>query len=129
MQRLVLPHSLANYTFFATFRFSLSDLVDPDSAVQVGKLKGVQAILSGRFFDEGEGVRVFLEIVSIETVLMMVKEELLIPSSEIPRSVSISPDNYNDALFVLDELYEVHSAHSEDFAVKLWTTRGNGATY
>lgn len=109
--------------------FSLSDLVDPGSAVQVGKLKGVQALLSGRFFDEGDKVRVFLEIVSIETGLLLLKEELVIPRSEIPQSISISPDNYNDALFILDELYEVHGAHSQDFAVKLWTTRGNGATY
>ncbi len=29
---------------------SLSDLVDPESAVQVGKLKGVRAIFSGVFF-------------------------------------------------------------------------------
>ena len=109
--------------------FSLSDLVDPSTSIEVGRLKGIQALVSGRFFEEATDLRIFLELTDIETGVLLSKEELLVPRGLIPPSVSIRPDNYNDALYLLEELAEVHGANSQDFVVKIWITRGNGATY
>ena len=52
----------------------------------------------------------FLELVSVETGIVIAKKEITIPRGDIPSSLSILPDNYNDALYILDELYEVVNA-------------------
>jgi hypothetical protein len=108
---------------------SLSDLVDPESAVQAGKLKGVQAIFSGNFFESGDRILVYLDLTSVETGTTIAKSEISISRAAIPPAITVVPDNYNDALFVLEELSEVVNADNKDFVVKAWTKRGNGGTY
>jgi len=108
---------------------SISDLVNPKTSVRIGMLKGVQAILKGNFFESDITVQVFLELISIETGTLIAKTELTIPKSIIPRTVSTLPDNYNDAMYVLDKIYDVTSADSDDFVIRLFTTRGDGATF
>ncbi len=70
-----------------------------------------------------------LELVDIETGTLSGKAELTLSKLTIPASVSILPDNYNDAMYVLDELSEVQNAGNEEFVVKAWTTRGDGGVY
>ena len=48
-------------------RWSLSDLVNPQTAVNFGKLSGVQAILVGSVADEGSYLRVNGRLISTET--------------------------------------------------------------
>ena len=108
---------------------SLSDLFDQSTVKETGKLKGIEGIFSGRFFDLGLDVRLFLELVDIERGTVINKTQLLIPKSLIPTSVSIIPDNYNDAMFVIDELSEIQNADNPDFMVKAWTPKGEGGIY
>ncbi|MBW8003316.1 MAG: DUF4384 domain-containing protein [Planctomycetes bacterium] len=112
-----------------TLELSLSNLFDQSTVPQVGKLKAIQAIFSGRFFEEGAEVRVFLELVEIESGTLVKKASFGLPRSAIPASVSVLPDNYNDALFVIEELAEVQNADNRDFVVKAWTPRGEGGVY
>ena len=112
-----------------TLELSLSDFFEQGTVAEVGKLKGIEGIFSGRFFDAGENVRVFLELVDIESRILVRTAELALPKSTISVSVSIRPDNYYDAMYVLDELSEVQNAGNEEFVVKAWTRRGDGGTY
>ena len=108
---------------------SLSDLVDSSSAVRVGQLKGMQALITGNFFNGDSAVTVFLNLVQIETGTLLSKIEFDVPKNSIPASVSIVPDNYNDALYVLNELSNMGEGQSDELGVKVWTTRGDGGTY
>jgi hypothetical protein len=112
-----------------TLELSLSDLFDQSSAPQAGKLKAIEGLFSGRFFDEATEVRVFLELVDIESGTVIRKASFVIPKSAIPVSVSVLPENYNDALFVIEELAEVQNADNREFIVKAWAPRGNGGVY
>jgi hypothetical protein len=113
----------------AAIELSLSDLFDPQTAVDTGRLKGIQGLLRGRYFDEGSMVRIYLTLMDVESGLVAAKTEVLIPKTELPDTISILPQNYNDALYVIDELSQIQSADPADFQVKLWTVRGEGATY
>ena len=108
---------------------SLSDLSDSAQSPKLGKLKAIQGLISGRFFDTDDTVQVFLELLNVETGTILSNTKIHIPKSEIPTSISIKPQNYNDALYVLDELAEVENADNQDFIVKLWTKRGDGGIY
>jgi hypothetical protein len=108
---------------------SLSDLSDPKQSLKMGKLKAIQGLISGRFFDTDETVQIFLELLNLETGMVLSSTEVRIPKNEIPTSVSIKPQKYNDSLYVLDELAEVENADNQDFIVKLWTKRGDGGIY
>ena len=112
-----------------SIELSLSDLIDSAQSPNVGKLKAIQGLISGRFFDTDDTVQVFLELLNVETGTILSNTKIYIPKSEIPASVSIKPQNYSDALYVLDELARVENADNKDFIVKLWTKRGDGGTY
>ena len=48
-------------------KLSLSDLIDPDSIVDLGKILGVDAIVSGTITDLGKSLKVNARIISTET--------------------------------------------------------------
>ncbi len=112
-----------------TVELSLSDMFDQDTGVKAGKLKSINAIITGRFFDSGSAVKLFPELIDVESGTVLKKEEVVIPKSEIPPGVSVLPDNYNDALYVMDQLREVQNSGKGAFTVKAWIDRGNGGTY
>ena len=110
-------------------RFGLSGLVDENTRVEPGRLKGLQGILSGRYYDSGESVRLYLELLDLETGTIISSKEVILPKNEIPGNIHILPDNYNDALFILDELADLKNTGPGLLTVKAWTKRGNGGTY
>ncbi len=69
---------------------SLNDLFDQSTVKEAGKLKGIEGIFSGRFFDLGMDVRLFLELVDIESGTVIDRAQLLIPKSLIPTSEAIT---------------------------------------
>ena len=123
----------------AAQELSLSDMVDQKTAVPAGRIKGVQALLSGTFFEAGAGVRLFLELLSVEKGTVMSRAEVLVPKTAIPASVSIRPDNYDDARYVREQLAAVQPSAGAaaagaapaggTFAVEAWNVRGDGGTY
>jgi hypothetical protein len=116
-------------TILEEVNFGLSGLVDKSTAIKPGQLRGLQGILSCRFFNEGEIVRVFSELLNVETGLIMSSKESIIQKTDIPRHITILPDNYNNAMYVIDELSELMNASNENFVIKTWTKRGDGGTY
>jgi hypothetical protein len=108
---------------------SVSDLSDPATAPKLGKLEGVAALLFGKYFNSDKNVRLSVSLVKIETGIAIGSADVLIPKSAIPTTLSILPDNYNDAMFVLNELADITGNDNATFAIKLWTVRGDGATY
>ena len=113
----------------AAIELSLNDLFDPATVVEVGSLRGIQALLGGRYFDDGEVVRVYLSLTDVGSGLVAANSQVVLPKVELPDSVSVLPENYNDALFVIEELSQIQESDPADFQVKLWTVRGEGATY
>lgn len=109
--------------------YSISDLVDPSTKIRIGKLKGVNSIIDGNFFDTGTSVKIFLKLVDVETGIATSFPKIEIPKSAIPSSISIYPDNYNDAVYVLNELSKITADNDSALNIKVWTPRGNGATY
>jgi hypothetical protein len=88
----------------------------------------VQALLSGSFFDSGAEIEVHLQRVSVETGTLLSKAGILVPKRTIPATVSILPDNYNDALHVLEQLASLQGTGGA-FKVRAWSVRGDGGTY
>jgi hypothetical protein len=112
----------------AAQELSLSDLADRTTAPSIGNIKGVQALLSGSFFDAGEEIEVHLQLVSVESGTLFGKAAVSVPKRTIPAAVSILPDNYNDALYVLEQLASLQGTGGA-FKVKAWSPRGDGGTY
>jgi len=108
---------------------NLSDLVDQTTPASIGKIKGVQALLTGSFFDVGGEVKVYLQLLSLESATALGRAELALPKRAIPPMISILPDNYNDALYVLEQLASVQGTGDGSFQVKAWNVRGDGGTY
>jgi hypothetical protein len=107
----------------------LSDLNDPETAGRVGNLEGIQGILAGSFTDAGETVTVFLKLVAVETGTPIAESSLELPKRLIPSSVSIVPDNYGDAVDVMDQLSAPQGSPGGNLKVRAWTRRGDGGTY
>ncbi len=113
----------------AAVELSLNDLFDPETVVETGSLRGIRALLGGRYFDEGEAIRVYLTLTDVGSGLVAANSQVVVPKVELPDSVSVLPENYNDALYVIDELSRIQDSDAGDFQIKLWTVRGEGATY
>jgi hypothetical protein len=107
---------------------SMSDIFDQSTAVPLS-LKGIQAILSGTFFDAGTDVKVFLELQDVGSGASRGKVEATLSKADVPTGISILPGNYADAVSVLEELGAIQNADAKDFKVKVWTDRGDGGTY
>jgi hypothetical protein len=107
---------------------SMGDLFDASTAVPVN-LKGIEAVLSGTFFDAGTVVKVFLELQDVGSGASRARTEVDLPKTDIPAGVPVLPENLAGALSVLDELGSIQSSDAKDFKVKIWTDRGDGGTY
>jgi hypothetical protein len=112
-----------------THKLHLSGLFEEKGLPDVGELKGIQAILSGTFFDGAEFVTVFVELVSIESGLTSGKIEVQLPKAELPSGIAVLPGNYSDAIKLLEELKQVGSSSGGQFEVRAWTSRGDGGIY
>jgi hypothetical protein len=112
-----------------TQQLNLSDIFSEKDPVRIGNLKSIKAMLAGRFFDAGKDLEVFLEMIAVETGTVSGSAKVVIPKTLIPRNVSLLPDNYNDAVAVLNELKKIDPNENRNLMVKAWTKRGNGGTY
>lgn len=112
-----------------THKLHLSGLFDEKGLPDVGELKGIQAILSGTFFDGADFVTVFVELVSIESGLTTGKIEVQLPKADLPGGLTVLPGNYADAVELLEELKQVQSSSDGQFEVRAWTSRGDGGIY
>jgi hypothetical protein len=108
---------------------NLSDLFEEPAETIIGKLKGVRAILGGRFYKQGSDVKVFIELIDIVQGTYYGKTSFLFPGDEISQSMPITPDNYDDAVAVIDKVKEIDKANPEDLDISAWPNRGAGGVY
>ena len=107
----------------------LIGLFDESAAAEIGVLKSVRALLGGRYFSAGTEVHLFLELVDVESGTVLGKKQVSFPRTKAPTNTQLIPDDYDDAMFVIEELSEVQSTGAGALVVKAWTKRGNGAVY
>jgi hypothetical protein len=108
---------------------SLQDLFSQKDPVRLGQLKAVKAVVSGRFFDAGRNIEVFLDLVSVETGAALGNAKTSILKSKVPTTVKLLPDNYQSAVATMDRIQKVAVGDSADLDIKVWTKRGDGGVY
>ncbi len=107
--------------------FQHSGFVDENQLVRMGELNAVKGLLLGNYYDTGTDVSIYLKLIEVETGTIIASEEMIILKNNI--SASIIPDNYSDALYIINEITNISDTSNEDLIVKAWIERGNGATY
>lgn len=97
-------------------KLAASGLIDPATAVKVGKLLGARGILTGTAMDQGENLEVHVRLLNIET-----GEVALAMTQIMPRAVKtfISP--------MWAEINRIKK-ESPSFNVRFWADRGLGPT-
>jgi len=108
---------------------NLSDLTEEPSESIIGRLKGVKAIISGRFYRRGGDIKVFIELIDIIHGTYYGKTSLILPGNAIAKPVAISPENYEDAVKVIKKLAQIDRAEPEDLKISAWPDRGAGGVY
>ena len=92
-------------------------------------LEGVQAVLSGAYFDAGDSVRIELKIVDFADGSLVGREEVRIPKSAIPPSVSLLPPDLEEAAKVFREIGDLVKSGDDRLVVRATTNRGSGAVF
>ena len=110
-------------------RLSLTGMTESETSPEIGMLKGLEYIVTGRFFDNGTDIKLFLDLVKSDTGLSVSRMQYLISKSSIPSGVKILPENYDDAFYVLEELSALTKNRSKALEVKAWNVRGDGGIY
>jgi hypothetical protein len=111
------------------FKLSLSGITEGTTVPEIGMLKGLEYIVTGKFIENSNSVILYLDFVKMDTGVSVSKVKYNIDKSTIPSGISIIPDNYNDAFYVLDTLSDITSGNKEGFEVKAWSIRGEGGIY
>jgi hypothetical protein len=110
-------------------KIALSGLADETGGPEIGKLKSATALLEGRYYEEGSDIVLNLELTEVETGLSIAGEELRLARRDIPGDIALLPANYQDAMEVVGELSDLMKSSNEGLETRVWTARGNGATY
>jgi TolB-like protein len=108
---------------------NLSDLTEEPAETIIGRLKGVKALLSGRFYKQGKDVKVFVELIDIIQGTYYGKTSFVFPAEEIGESVSVISKNYDDAVTVIDKVDEIDKGEPADLKISAWPNRGAGGVY
>ncbi len=69
----------------------MSDLIDPDTVKRLGRIQGLDAMLTGQYSLWGKGVRVKAELIHIEDARMVAVTEVI---GGIPDNVTVKPPQY-----------------------------------
>ena len=110
-------------------KIALSGLADETTGPEIGELKSVTALLAGRYYEEGSEIVLTLELTEVETGLSIAGQELRLSRRDIPAEIALFPENYQDAMEVIAELSDLMQSTGEGLETRVWTSRGNGATY
>jgi len=91
--------------------------------------KGVRQIVRGRYGEEGNVVKVSIEVIDFSTGTLVGREDISVPRSAIPRSAALVPQNFDLAVNAMRDLGDILAGRQGSFAIAATTTRGNGAVY
>ncbi|HET7838851.1 MAG TPA: DUF4384 domain-containing protein, partial [Rectinemataceae bacterium] len=92
------------------------------------KTGGVDALLSGRYFDEGDSVRAHLELTGLSDGVLVGTADIGIPKKAIPQGLAVAPSG--SSLETASSLGSLLGGSPEgELKVSVATERGQGAVY
>ncbi len=115
-------------TILQAAEFNLSDAVSTGPKKTLA-LNGIDVILSGTFFSESGGIRIYLSLIAVSSGTVAAKSSLLLPLSKIPKGIAIKPDNYALATEVQALIGANKASPAGSLTVKSWSVRGDGGVY
>ncbi len=86
-------------------------------------------LIAGRFFDERISVRLILELIDIESDIVLADTDYSISKSYLPYGIAVRPDDYNNSLHILEELWNSSNPDGQEFEIRSWSRRGEHALY
>lgn len=114
-------------TLLSEMKLQQSGLTDPASAVRIGKILGVQALLMGSYTAIGGMIRIDARIVEVETGLVLKAEEVTGPTDDFFKLEGDLVEKIAaglDAPLTTDELALLSRAGRRSFAAFLEYSRG-----
>ncbi|RLA95234.1 MAG: hypothetical protein DRG83_18840 [Deltaproteobacteria bacterium] len=110
-------------------RLSLTGIIDQETQVKPGKILGIEALLYGDYWDEGDNVKVNLFLTHVETGRMGASS-MLVPKLCLSPDMELVSKNYQSALLAIDEFGgREKQGTSKDFKIRVWVDKGNGGIY
>jgi hypothetical protein len=106
-------------------KISLAELMDSKTRPEAGKLKGVQGILYGSYWLEGERIRLDIQLLDLTTGKQFTTVGY-VSQKAIPKNIQIQPENFQQAVVAWKELA---SGKKSEFEVKVWVDKSNASTY
>jgi hypothetical protein len=114
------------------FNKAAASAMDPAFRAVYGDLfksEGVDALLAGRFFDEGEAVRLHLELTGLSDGVLIGALDLSIPKSAVPAGLAIAPPQAASAAQSSLSALLPKGEGGDSLKVSVSTDRGKGAVY
>jgi hypothetical protein len=126
-----LASSISRSSRIRLFNKAAAAAMDPAFRAVYGELfkaSGVDALLSGRYFDEGDSVRAHLELTGLSDGVLVGTLDIRVPKTAIPQGISVVPESSSTAAATsLGKI--LGEASSGGLRVSVATERGQGAVY
>ena len=108
---------------------SLSDLFDPDTCPQPGKLKGLEAILMGTYNIWGKEVKIFASLIKVEEGRKLSVQGIEIPLRAIPENVRVKLEKAGMVSQNYQHLSKPIAEPTKGLQIKMWVDKGDGGLY
>lgn len=110
------------------YRLILSGFIDSSDEIEMGQIKGMDAILTGKFWEQGDDIKVNLFLIKIETGHKIAAASLDIPRYSMPGDLALRPTNYRESQESI-KTWDEAKGSAVDFSVKVWVDKGKGGVY
>ena len=111
---------------FDVQKLSISGIMKKSSEIDMGELQGLQAVLSGRYFERGSKIEIYLELLDIKSGTTQ-KAKIDIPRRTVPASIALVTHDFSRIVERQDYLDSLMV--EDDFTVWLDLNRGKGGVY
>jgi len=103
---------------------TLTGAVEERAASKTGRIKGVDSLLAGDYWERGDTVEVNLVIMNVETGVKRSVRTCLM-KADVPASVAMAPKNYKDTVDAL-RLWGREAGKSKELMTQLWMDSPTG---
>ncbi len=109
-------------------KLSLTGLIDPTEVTEVGKIKGVDAILTGNYWEQDTEVRVNLFLIKVVTAEKIAGTSFVLAENTLPQGLGLKPKNYDDCLSNI-QTWNEEKGSAKDLKIKVWVDKGKSGIY
>ncbi len=127
--------------FLKEYELQITDIINPNTTVGIGKIEGVDAILVGSYGEWGKEVRVSAKMIEVERGEKLASKTTTI--KDIPKNVPIKPVDHDAMKVQIEKLSNLLPERPEspkpqlnpkfqknsDFDIRAWVDRGAGGLY